>query len=398
MKICKSGRVIEKTYHKKQYFYIRLNLVDEDIKGRGSFSTKDIRTELLVNKRNMNKASALVETYVDKYNHQNSCDYFDEYLMKWLSSKKTLIESTTYEGYEYRAAVIIEYFSKSKLLISEIQPKDIKDFYSYLLTVEHGVGRRYSEGYSNRSIKDISAVLKSALKEAVNLKYITENPALNVTVPYRSTEQVVKPYVSTSELNAFFLAIKGHRLEIPFIFAIYYGLRRSEICGLRWSAIHKDGKLYIEHTVTRMKTTVAKNRCKTDASYRNYPIPRTIRQLLEITRYKQSYNRKSFGDDYYPSDYIFTWEDGRPYSPDYLTKSFKKIVRTNESLDSNLTLHSLRASCVSNMIHDGIDIKDVQTWVGHKDIQTTLNIYARTNERQQVAVADKMANRLFGAC
>lgn len=72
MKICKSGRVIEKTYHKKQYFYIRLNLVDEDIKGRGSFSTKDIRTELLVNKRNMNKASALVETYVDRYNHQNS--------------------------------------------------------------------------------------------------------------------------------------------------------------------------------------------------------------------------------------------------------------------------------------------------------------------------------------
>ena len=43
-----------------------------------------------------------------------------------------------------------------------------------------------------------------------------------------------------------------------------------------------DDKLYIEHTVTRMKTTVAKNRCKTDASYRSYPIPEQIQQLLKI--------------------------------------------------------------------------------------------------------------------
>jgi integrase len=47
------------------------------------------------------------------------------------------------------------------------------------------------------------------------------------------------------------------------------------------------------------------------------------------------------------------------------------------------------------MVHDGIDIKDIQTWVGHKDVQTTLNVYARTNEKQQRAVAEKMADRLF---
>ena len=46
------------------------------------------------------------------------------------------------------------------------------------------------------------------------------------------------------------------------------------------------------------------------------------------------------------------------------------------------------------MVHDGIDIKDIQAWVGHKNVQTMLNVYARTNEKQQRAVAEKMADRL----
>ena len=83
------------------------------------------------------------------------------------------------------------------------------------------------------------------------------------------------------------------------------------------------------------------------------------------------------------------------YTPDYLTKSFKKIVRRNPDLDDSLTLHSLRASCVSILIHEGIDIKDVQEWVGHKDIQTTLNIYARINEKEKQKVNQKMLECVF---
>lgn len=95
------------------------------------------------------------------------------------------------------------------------------------------------------------------------------------------------------------------------------------------------------------------------------------------------------------SDYIFTWEDGRPYSPDYLSKAFKKIVRRNPELDNSLTLHSLRASCVSILIHSGVDIKDVQDWVGHRDIHTTMNIYARTNEKQKQKAEEKMLRTFF---
>ena len=98
---------------------------------------------------------------------------------------------------------------------------------------------------------------------------------------------------------------------------------------------------------------------------------------------------------YTSSGYIFTWEDGRPYSPDYLSKSFKKIVRRSAILDSDLTLHSLRASCVSILVHQGADLKDIQKWVGHSDIKTTMDIYARTNRSRQEKTAASMSNTLF---
>ena len=81
--------------------------------------------------------------------------------------------------------------------------------------------------------------------------------------------------------------------------------------------------------------------------------------------------------------------------PFYLTHAFKKIVRRNPLLDDSLTLHSLRASCVSILIHSGVDIKDVQEWVGHRDIQTTMNIYARTNEKQKEKAERKMLEAMF---
>ncbi|MBQ9631886.1 MAG: tyrosine-type recombinase/integrase, partial [Lachnospiraceae bacterium] len=85
----------------------------------------------------------------------------------------------------------------------------------------------------------------------------------------------------------------------------------------------------------------------------------------------------------------------RPYRPDYLTKRFKTLVRADERLDDSLTLHSLRASCVSILIHEGVDIKDVQAWVGHRDVQTTLNIYARTNEARKEKTADLLSTAMF---
>lgn len=396
MKTCQSGRVITKKRKGASYFFLRLNLVDSESSGKQKrYFTKDIATNLAVSKRNQSKANAMLEDAITEYSSDAERMYFHNYLKRWLESKQPSLEITTYEGYGYRLRIIINYFSEHKVLLTELKPEHIRDFYNYLLIVEHGTGKRHTVGYSNRSIKDIAILLRASLEDAVTLKYISESPAAKIKTPHKNTDIQKKAYIGSDEVNIFLDAISGHRLEVAFLLALYYGLRREEILGLRWSAIHEDGKLYIEHTVSRVKSTIAKDRTKTDASQRSYPIPDAIRDKMNKIRDKQSENRKLFGNKYIESDYIFTWEDGHCYSPDYLTKSFKKVVRNDDRLDDSLTLHSLRASCVSILIHDGTDIKDVQAWVGHKDVQTTLNIYARTNEKQQDKVAHRMANTLF---
>jgi integrase len=114
---------------------------------------------------------------------------------------------------------------------------------------------------------------------------------------------------------------------------------------------------------------------------------------LSLSREQHTlYSIDSNGKDYYESDYIFTWEDGRPYTPDYYTKSFKKIVRGNASLDDSLTLHSLRASCVSIMAHNGEDPKNIQAYGGWSNIKTPMEIYVRTNREEMAAVTKRMGD------
>ena len=374
---------------------MRLNFVETMQDGTKRYSTQDIPTGLEATKRNWPKANAMLDDAITSSSNDYNRMFYHDYLDRWLEGKKPTLELTTYEGYRYRADKIHEYFSAHPVLLTGLSPQDIHDFYYSLLSKEHGTGDRRTIGYSNRSIKDIALILKASLAEAVDMEILKKSPAARVKIPKKPEEKKLRPYVGSDQCSDFLDAISGHRLELPFTFAIYYGMRRSEILGLKWSAI-RDGRIYVEHTVSKMKTTQAKDRAKTEAGYRSYPLTPEIEAKLEKIRKEQDSNRILFGDDYQESGYVFTWEDGHPYSTDYISKQFKKIVRASEHLSSDLTLHSLRASCISILVHQGVDIKDIQTWVGHRDIQTTMNIYASTTEKEQAGVAKKMSDTFFG--
>ena len=233
------------------------------------------------------------------------------------------------------------------------------------------------------------------MSDAQAMGHIKSDPTLKVRIPQKKENKIKKPYVTAEQVGIFLEEVKGHRLEVPFLFGLYFGLRREEICGIRWSAI-RDNRLFIEHTVVRLKTRVAKDRTKTESSARDYPLSPEMIDLLKKIRDKQDINRRYFGNTYVESDYVFTWEDGRPYDPDYLTRGFKKLVKGSDRLDDALTLHSLRASCVSLLIHAGVDIKSIQDWTGHKDVQTMLGVYARMSEKDKSLVENRMNSLVFG--
>ena len=135
-------------------------------------------------------------------------------------------------------------------------------------------------------------------------------------------------------------------------FGIFYGLRRSEILGLKWNAIDYVKKtLCIQHTVVRVKTTEAKDSTKTINSFRTLTLFPTAEQCLAMIKTEQDANRKFFGSSYYESNYIFTWEDGKPYGPDYISKLFCKATKAYGRPE--ITLHKLRHTCASLLINKG---------------------------------------------
>ena len=162
----------------------------------------------------------------------------------------------------------------------------------------------------------------------------------------------------------------------------YYGLRRSEILGLKWSAVNWDkGTISICHTVVRVKSVMAEDATKTQAGHRELNLFDTARSCLTKIKQQQEEDRAFFGKEYANHEgYIFTWEDGRSYDPNYISHLFTKAM--TDFGRPEITLHKLRHTCCSLLINKGWDLKKLQYWLGHSDASTTLNIYSHFNRKR----------------
>ncbi|MFR8547335.1 MAG: tyrosine-type recombinase/integrase [Lachnospiraceae bacterium] len=125
-----------------------------------------------------------------------------------------------------------------------------------------------------------------------------------------------------------FLSEHYPRLVGIAFMAAYYGLRRSEILGLKWSAIdfQKD-ILHIQHTVTSVKQIHAEDSTKTVAGKRDLVLFETARKCLLQIRQEQEVNKAFFKNAYKnTAGYVFTWEDGTLYRPDHIYHLFRKAM------------------------------------------------------------------------
>lgn len=407
---CSTGQLKIQSKGGKDYYRLRLNLIDDsaqDRKDRYKDVYKD--TGLVVGGKtngikNINLANEMLTQAIREYTPIGANMPFYRYCQVWLDGIKAnhQIATTTKEGYEYKVAYIINYFEVFKdMTLADVKTQDLRAFQNSLYEIERKTHTQKKDvGLSDRSVRDIMVLLKQIFKYAQDNGHLRgANPCNLLKLPKKKKKEDDLPFIGEDEIEIFKEELKENcdgnfPLECAYLVGLFYGLRREEICGLRWSAI-RNGDIHIEHTVARMKTLVARDDTKTSTSNRTCALLPQIEEMLNRIKAEQANNRLLFGDTYHESDYVFTWADGRPFSPDYLTKKFRKIIDKSERLDKRLHLHDLRVSCVSILMSKGIPIKDVQKWVGHADIQTTLNIYTRTTRKRQLETAKTMANVLF---
>ena len=210
------------------------------------------------------------------------------------------------------------------------------------------------------------------------------------------SERYQSNYYSAAQLQTLFKAIRDEPLYPLVRIAALYGLRRSELLGLKWDSINFDEKrLTIQHTVSKVASIVEKDKTKTASSFRSFPLTAEAQSIFLDEKVKELENLNLFGKSYQKNDYVFKWGDGHPYSPDYVSQAFAKLLKKYDL--PHIRFHELRHSCASLLLNEGFTLKDVQEWMGHANIKMTADIYGHLDVARKKGMADKLSGSLFGA-
>ena len=313
---------------KNDFYYIVLSYKD----AAGKRKTKWEATGLSV-KRNKKKAEALllerrrnfmVPTAPAEIRLDDDI-LFSDFMLKWLEVAKSTIQITTYASYQGMVErVIVPYFRKRGIKLVDLKATDLQDFYNKQL-----------ERVKANSVIHYHANIHKALKYAVKIDLIPTNPADKVERPKKN--EFKGSYYSADEIHALTEVAEGTKLEIPVLLASFYGLRRSEVLGLKWDAIDFEANtLEIKHIVTQAsidgkKVLVQADRAKTKSSLRTLPLVPPIRdRLLMLKGQQDTYRRlcgKSYNRDYL--GYLCVDEIGNIIRPNYVSEQFPKLLEKN---------------------------------------------------------------------
>lgn len=309
---------------------------------------------------------------------------FADYMVKYLPIvRRRQIEESTYSGYAGNVRNPIgPYFREKKITLGKLTADDIQDFYDVQLQRVKG-----------STVNHYHAIIRLALCYARKKGYIKANPIDEVEKP--EIEHYVAKVLNASELNKAIEITKGTKLEFPVIFAGVYGLRRSEIVGLRWSSIDFDNNIvFINHKVVTPEVDgvveiIAKDKGKSDASNRALPLDKDTKARLLAHKEKQEMYQKKFKGSYSKKwiDYVMVNELGDLILPNYITGTFNRMVDKKGLKD--VRFHDLRHTCASLLLNhgkfNGVGMKDIQVWLGHSDYATTANIYSHVDASSKQA-------------
>ena len=216
---------------------------------------------------------------------------FLEFLQSWLVNvKKPNVQKSTYDGYEELIERRIRAFFGDKLTLKDITPVRIQEFYASIR----------ADGCKEKTVLEYHNLLHDACGWAVRQEILLSNPFDKVDRP--KPKKYSACYYTPEQVQLLMEAAKGERLFLPVILAAYYGLRRSEVVGLRWSNIDFGNKrIYIRNKASEVKEngklqTVITDEMKTESSKRALPLLPEVENILREHRELQdTYRRLTVG-------------------------------------------------------------------------------------------------------
>jgi len=240
---------------------------------------------------------------------------------------------------------------------------------------------------SATTVLKIHANVRKALQYAVKMNMIPYNPADRVEKPKK--QKYNASFYNEDQINALLEKLKGEPLYPAVLLSAFYGLRRSEVLGLKWQYVDlKAGTLTICNTVVEYDTVIEKKRTKTASSTRTLPLIPAVADYLRGLKLQQAKDRMFFGNSYSDNDFVCKRKDGSTFRPNYLTERFNRLIKRYGL--PHIRFHDLRHSAATMLLANGFSLKEIQEWLGHADIGTTSNIYAHVQYKAKEDMAKSM--------
>ncbi len=359
-----------------------------------------------------------------------SKDSFGEWLDFWLDEiikPKTIDEPTS--TYDYYKSLIRVHIQTSELWDTPLKDLDqeiLLKFFNQLRVKKRLSQKKDAEGnfipsnkrLSMRTIKGVQDIIIMALDKAIKMRKITDNPLDGIDrIKYQKDEVV---YMTTDQVADFLDKIKYDPWYPVYVTDFGTGLRRSEIAALKWDKVDLENKMIkVEKAKVKLntyaeegpKTKLVVKGTKSKKGIREIPLPDDVVNALKKwreTQIKDSWEWESkrhkeqeemeFGKKlkrkyprlpYQKSGYVFTFEDGRPVTPDHLTKHFKKLLEKHGY--EGFTFHKQRHSYATMLLENDADMKTIQEQLGDATLKVVSDIYTHVAEKLKKRAVDKLS-------
>ncbi len=308
-------------------------------------------------------------------------ELFDESMLNHVQRECTPRTAEAYEeqdGYVLRKIGGVELPKISRNLMEDTI-REIAD-HGGAPTKEHSKGRPLGR----KVVRNAGFVLRGCFCYAVHRGYIEANPMDGMKLP--KLERNRKPkLVEADEFEKVLRLAAGTRQFPLLVLAEATGLRRGELCALRWTDIDMStGVMLVDKSVEETKAGGLRIKGTKSDKPRDAVIPAYALAVLKRWKVEQDRDRELYGAEYAGHGLIFCRPDGEYYRPDQVTARVSKAMR---KAGIRRSLHCLRHSHASGLLSKGVPAATVAERLGHSNAAVTLGIYTHALRRDKDVAA-----------
>lgn len=304
-----------------------------------------------------------------------------DWMETWLNNYLPNIEATTRTGYKESLKNYIKPYL-GNIPLKVLRTDSIQTWINVL----------NDRGLGAKTIRNAFNNLNAALKKAVVLRMIPYNPCEGTVLP-KLKRPKTKVY-NTADIQKALEATSGTTMFLPVALALLTGMRRGEICALKWKNVDFANKrIYVCENRVHGEKEVIEKAPKSEAGNRSIPMSKEVTAILSEARLQYYNDAAAYGPAFHDLGYVLHNENGTPYHPDSLTTKWKRFLER-----SNLPyvrFHDLRHSNATALIAAGVNPRTVQQLLGHSDVSVTLNTYTHVLPAMEEEAVDTLDRIIF---